>query len=108
MTQAQAQVQAQAVADFGTFIESQPAGIRQPQTLAGPIVEFFVPQLDQLIHQLGGIDMFIDTAQKAYDQYVTPIDLPGIPNLIEPAVDAAARHAIGVILRAIHDRIHKP
>jgi hypothetical protein len=31
-----------------------------------------------------------------YDKYVAPYDLPYIPNLIEPRVDAALRAALGV------------
>lgn len=35
-----------------------------------------------------------DMAEKLYDKHVAPIDLPGIPNLIEPRFDAMIRAQI--------------
>lgn len=36
----------------------------------------------------------VEMAEKLYDEHVAPLDIPGVPNLIEPRVDAAIRAQI--------------
>jgi hypothetical protein len=99
--------QAAFVANLESHLSALPVTDRSPLAIVSRLVEFIVPQLDQLVHALGGIDAVISHVHAAYDRWVTPIDIPGIPNLIEPAVDAAAKNLIGKALRATHDAIHK-
>lgn len=51
--------------------------------------------LDVIKHQLAGVlpakDLVLKAAGDAYDKYVAPIDIPFVPNLIEPMVDAQLR-----------------
>jgi metal-dependent HD superfamily phosphatase/phosphodiesterase len=39
-------------------------------------------------------EVIIASALQAYEQYVRPIDLPGIPNTVEPMVDSAVRNVL--------------
>jgi len=41
-------------------------------------------------------DEFLKTVAAAYDQYVAPIDIPGVPNVVEPWVDSALK---AIVLR---------
>lgn len=89
------------------FVDALPASDRSPFILGQRLVAFFVENLDALIHTLGGIDAVIRTAEAAYDAYVAPLDIPGVPNLIEPQVDSAMRLAIGAVLRSVHSQVHR-
>lgn len=89
------------------FLAALPAADRNPLTIGGKLVDFLVPQLDEWVHVLGGIDAVIASVHAAYDQFVVPLDLPGIPGLVEPMVDSAAKRLIATLLRAAHDRLHK-
>lgn len=40
----------------------------------------------------------VEMAEKLYDQHVAPLDLPGVPNLIEPRIDAMIRSQIRPII----------
>ena len=99
--------QAEFSAQAGAFLAALPQAERNPTAIGGKLVEWLVPQLDQWVHQLGGIDAVIAVVLAAYDSYVVPLDLPGIPNIIEPTVDAAAKRLLSALIRAAHDRIHK-
>lgn len=90
----------------GQFLAALAPAERSPTAIGGKLVEFLVPQLDEWVHALGGIDAVISVVLAAYDKYAAPIDLPGIPNIIEPAVDAAAKRLLSALIRAAHDRIH--
>lgn len=37
---------------------------------------------------------FLKTVAEAYDTYVAPIDIPGIPNMVEPWVDSALKSIV--------------
>lgn len=99
--------QAEFSAQAGAFLSALPAAERNPTAIGGKLIEWLVPQLDQWVHQLGGIDAVISVVLAAYDSYVVPLDLPGIPAIAEPMVDAAAKKLIATLLRAAHDRLHK-
>lgn len=42
---------------------------------------------------------------EAYDDYVAPLDLPGVPNFIEPRVDAMLRVAVLVAAGKLYDQV---
>lgn len=88
-------------------ISELPAAERSPYWLSGWISEQFLAHLDGLIHALGGIDAVCAAASAAYTAYVQPLDLPGVPAMIEPAVDEALKRAIEQGLRAAHAAIHR-
>jgi hypothetical protein len=46
------------------------------------------------------IDQLIIVVQTAYDKYIAPLDIPGIPNVLEPAFDRALRNLIAPLMRA--------
>lgn len=46
------------------------------------------------------VEQVVAIVQAAYDKYVAPIDIPGIPNTIEPMFDQAIRNLIGPLVRA--------
>lgn len=89
------------------FVASLPAGERGPFDIAKRLAEFFVGQLGPLVERLGGIDAVVRIAEQAYDAYVAPLDLPGVPNLLEPQVDSALRLALGAALRAAYAQIQR-
>lgn len=89
------------------FVDDLPLAERSPFILGQRLVAFFVENLDSFIHACGGIDAVIRAAEKAYDDYVAPLDIPGVPNLIEPQVDSAIRLAIGAVLRSVHSQVHR-
>ena len=49
----------------------------------------------------------IDTIMQIYDSVVAPFDIPGLPNLIEPAVDKAIGQALRMLLERIAERLKK-
>lgn len=61
--------------------------------------------------QENGVTVSVDTvvaaAKQAYDKYVAPLDVPGIPNFVEPAFDAAVWMACEQGIRAIYARMVK-
>lgn len=63
--------------------------------------------LDDLVHGVGGIEPAIVEVHKLYDLYIAPVDVPWVPNILEPAlIDAPAKTLIGAIMRRLHERIH--
>jgi hypothetical protein len=54
--------------------------------------------IDKIREWLRGLDIalppkdeFLQIVGDAYDTYVKPIDIPGVPNIVEPWVDSALR-----------------
>jgi hypothetical protein len=68
-------------------------------SLITKLTEYFGVNIRELVDELGGIDQVVATAQLAYRTYVAPFDIPGIPNLIEPAVDGYLELAVGLMIR---------
>ena len=46
------------------------------------------------IDNLGGIEAVKEIIGGIYDTYIAPLDIPGIPNLVEPAFDRILRAAV--------------
>lgn len=86
--------------------------------VGGPITSPLVAA-DKLLNSAGRIlrdegsdcvEQVVQAAGLLYDRFVAPIDIPGIPNIVEPAFDAAVKQAliagIRVIAKKIDDMIH--
>lgn len=60
-----------------------------------------------LLKEIGGSidrEAVIPVVLEAYDSFVAPFDLPYIPNLIEPRVDAAIRKALETAMDRLFDQ----
>lgn len=72
------------------------------------IIDFVRANLDELIHQAGGIDAVVVEVDRLYVAHVQPLDIPWIVEPLETLVfDLVARKILEAILRRLHDRIHK-
>jgi hypothetical protein len=57
----------------------------------------------EAIERLGGIEAVKQIAGNIYDSYIAPIDIPGVPNLIEgTVVDPMLRRALMLAIDAIY------
>lgn len=70
--------------------------------VADRLLDAIRTQLDQLKDSLPTKDEVIDAAGAAYDRYVAPLDIPYVPNLFEPRVDALLK---GIFLSMV-DRVY--
>ncbi len=75
-------------------------GGNNPTALQPIIIDIVAGDIREFVEKMGGIEATIAAAQAAYKKFVVPIDLPGIPNFVEPTVDAAFLYAIGIVLKA--------
>ena len=64
--------------------------------------------LGELVEKAGGKEAAIAIVQKAYMDYIAPIDMPNVPNLIEPMVDNFLAYVIGVLLSPVIDIVLPP
>jgi hypothetical protein len=71
--------------------ELQPEGLNSQLAAAGSLIEKIKKFLEQTRIALPPKDQFLKTVADAYDTYVAPIDIPGVPNIVEPWVDNALR-----------------
>lgn len=70
------------------------------------LVDSALALIDNAIDQIGE-DAVIAILQAKYDQYAAPLDVPFVPNALEPAlVDVPIKQAIGYLVRAGHKAIH--
>lgn len=90
--------------DAGHFLEALPAS---KEVRFASILAYIYEYYDQLVHQLGGIDPFIVYVHELYDRFIAPIDIPGVPDLLEKMMlDPALKKALSTLLRGLHDRAH--
>lgn len=68
--------------------------------------------LDRIREWLNGLDIalppkpeFLRIVGEAYDKYVAPIDIPGVPNLVEPWVDSALKAIVMNQASRLYDAI---
>lgn len=68
--------------------------------------------LDKLREWLNGLDIalppkpeFLRIVGEAYDSYVATIDIPGVPNLVEPWVDSALKAIVMQQSSRLYDSI---
>jgi len=67
----------------------------------GQIYDFLVDYGWELIRRLGvdSCDDVIRLFEDFYQKVIRPIDLPGIPNFIEPAADTALMESVSALLK---------
>jgi hypothetical protein len=71
---------------------------------AGSLLERLAKWLKEAVGPLPSKAEVLEIVGKAYDLYVAPIDIPGVPNLIEPRIDAMLRVAVLVAAGKLYDR----
>lgn len=81
------------------------AAPKSAELRAGIIDDFIREPIDDLIDSIG-LEPFIAQVNMLYDQYVAPLDIPWVPNIVEPAVDQAVKSFLGHVIRKLHDKIH--
>jgi hypothetical protein len=55
-----------------------------------------------------GVEAVIVEVLKLYDEFVAPVNVPWVPDLLEPAlIDAPAKQLIAATIRRAHAKIHK-
>jgi len=97
----QANAQALIFRRIADDVESHPS--KDPFSLGKAILE----AVGRILQETGlavDLEQIVAAAKQAYDQYVTPIDLPLVPNFVEPAIDALIWKAIEMGIRAIAAR----
>jgi hypothetical protein len=77
----------------------------EAETRFAAMLVFACQQVHTLADQMGGIDAFVLWEKQLYDVYVVPIDVPWIPNVLEPAIiDAPAKQIIEAATRRAYAR----
>ena len=72
------------------------------------LLDFVRDNLDDLIHEAGGVDAVVVAVNRLYDLYVAPIDVPWIIEPFETLLfDASAKRLLETVVRRIHDRVHE-
>jgi hypothetical protein len=55
-----------------------------------------------------GVEAVVAEVDKLYLEFVAPVNVPWIPDILEPTlIDAPARQLIAATIRRAHSRIHK-
>lgn len=71
------------------------------------IAAFLIDELDDAIDSIG-VEPTIAEVLKLYDEFIAPVNVPWVPDILEPAViDAPAKQLIAATIRRAHARIHK-
>jgi hypothetical protein len=79
----------------------------QAETRLLSIFGFVIDEIDDAIDSIG-VEAVIVEVLKLYDEFVAPISVPWVPDLLEPAlIDAPAKQLIAATIRRAHSRIHK-
>lgn len=58
----------------------------EAETRFASLIVFACQEVHALTDQFGGIDAFVAWEKQLYDQYIAPVDVPWVPNVMEPAV----------------------
>jgi len=86
------------------------AEVRDMPVSAGPrlvaILDYIRETLDGVTDEIG-IEAVIAQFNELYDTFVAPVDIPFVPNLVEPLVDAQIKKVLAQLIRGFHDMIHK-
>lgn len=62
-------------------------------------------QLQALIDGLPSKDVVLKKASEAFDQYIAPLDIPGVPNIVEPVVDKMLKEMFLQLVSALYDQL---
>ena len=86
-----------------------------PATMAGPgetilgvadrLLKEIRSQLQRQIDNLPSKQVVLDAAGAAFDKYLAPIDIPGVPPLIEPWVDNMLKSIFLRLVAAAYDQL---
>jgi hypothetical protein len=69
----------------------------------GTLIDGIVDAIDSV-----GVEAVIVEVLKLYDEFVAPVNVPWVPDLLEPAlIDAPAKQLIAATIRRAHAKIHK-
>ena len=71
---------------------------------AGSMLEKIKEWLAKIAGPLPTKEEFLRVVGEAFDTYVAPIDIPQVPNLIEPRIDAMMRIMVLVAAGKLYDR----
>lgn len=77
-------------------------GIRQAAALDWA----FVRMMDEAIDAIG-IENVIAAFLSAYDKFCVPLDIPLVPDNLEPAFDDSVKFALAATIRGFHAHIHR-
>lgn len=90
--------------ELSSHLASLPAdrGMRQAAALDWGLVQIADEAIDAI-----GIDNIIAAVLSAYDKYCIPLDIPFIPDNLEPAFDDSAKFFIAATIRGFHAHIHR-
>ena len=73
----------------------------------GALLERIKEFLSGLTIPLPPRDEFLRIVGEAYDIYVAPVDIPGVPNMLEPWVDSALKAILLQQAAGIYDMLAK-
>ena len=92
--------------EFGQILERRLIRRRfnNPLEAAGELEDVILDVFQELRGVLPSKDQVLVTVGSIYDRFIAPIDIPGIPNLIEPMVDALLRRYLLSAVGALYDR----
>lgn len=62
-------------------------------------------QLQKQVGSLPAKQVVLDAAAKAYDRYIAPLDIPGVPVLVEPWVDNMLKSIFLRLVAAAYDQL---
>lgn len=92
---------------FGAFEAQLAASPALAEFRLLDILDFLRNHADDAIDTIG-VDAAIKFAHDLYDRFVAPIDIPFVPDLLEPTViDGPAKALIAAVIRRVHERIHR-
>lgn len=92
--------------EFGQLLQRRISRRRFNNQLeaAGELEDVILDVFQELKGVLPSKEQVLATVGSIYDRFIAPIDIPGIPNLIEPMVDALLRRYLLSAVGALYDR----
>jgi hypothetical protein len=84
-------------------LEMRLASIPNGEGRLKALVKWASTLTDDAIDALGGQAAVVPQVEALYDQYIAKIDIPTIPNLLEPMVDEAIKKLIVSLVWAVDD-----
>jgi len=55
-------------------------------------------------HGCEHLDVIVEAVELAYDTYVKPIDIPGVPESIEGIIDASIKQGLAALIRYVGEK----
>ena len=71
------------------------------------LIDMLLQRLDFLRALIAGLDKesVLELISKLYDEYIAPLDIPGVPNfIVEPQIDAAIKAVVLAIVSQVIDK----